>query len=90
MALAAIGIRGTNMYVIIHFLKLVLIQNILSQKKFHKIITLSAIICFSVVCGNTSLSYLPVSLNQAIEGTTLSFTIIFAFLITCKKESTKF
>ncbi|KAL8101216.1 hypothetical protein AgCh_033188 [Apium graveolens] len=40
-----------------------------------------------VVCGNTSLRYLPVSFNQAIGATTPFFTAIFAFLITFKKES---
>nr|GEW47080.1 probable sugar phosphate/phosphate translocator At1g12500 [Tanacetum cinerariifolium] len=33
------------------------------------------------------LRYLPVSFNQAIGATTPFFTAIFAFLITCKKES---
>lgn len=52
-----------------------------------KIFALSAIFCFSVVCGNTSLRYIPVSFNQAIGATTPFFTAIFAFLITCKKET---
>lgn len=52
-----------------------------------KIAALSVIFCFSVVCGNTSLRYLPVSFNQAIGATTPFFTAIFAFLITCKKET---
>ncbi|GKB87705.1 probable sugar phosphate/phosphate translocator [Tanacetum coccineum] len=33
------------------------------------------------------LRYLPVSFNQAIGATTPFFTVIFAFLITCKKKS---
>ncbi|KAL3610002.1 hypothetical protein D5086_001022 [Populus alba] len=57
------------------------------ESSFLKIFRLSAIFCFSVVCGNTSLRYLPVSFNQAIGATTPFFTAIFAFLITCKKES---
>ncbi|KAK9222724.1 hypothetical protein WN944_011160 [Citrus x changshan-huyou] len=33
------------------------LKTILSQKQFLKIFALSAIFCFSVVCGNTSLRY---------------------------------
>ncbi|KAK8482012.1 hypothetical protein V6N13_073500 [Hibiscus sabdariffa] len=74
-------------YVAINFLELVPRQHILSRKQFLKIFALSLIFCFSVVCGNTSLRYIPVSFNQAIGATTPFFTAIFAFLITCKKES---
>ncbi|XP_043724163.1 probable sugar phosphate/phosphate translocator At1g12500 [Telopea speciosissima] len=71
----------------IHWLQLVPFQQILSRRQFLKIAALSAIFCFSVVCGNTSLRYIPVSFNQAIGATTPFFTAVFAFLITCKKES---
>ncbi|KAJ6347541.1 hypothetical protein OIU76_004090 [Salix suchowensis] len=74
-------------HVAIKFLEIVPLQHILSRKQFMKIFALSAIFCFSVVCGNTSLRYLPVSFNQAIGATTPFFTAIFAFLITCRKES---
>ncbi|GAV91760.1 EamA domain-containing protein/TPT domain-containing protein [Cephalotus follicularis] len=74
-------------YIAINLLELVPTQRISSRKQFLKILALSAIFCFSVVCGNTSLRYLPVSFNQAIGATTPFFTAIFAFLITCKKES---
>ncbi|KAH7549525.1 hypothetical protein JRO89_XS13G0045100 [Xanthoceras sorbifolium] len=74
-------------YVAINFFEFVPLQHILSRKQFLKIFALSAIFCFSVVCGNTSLRYLPVSFNQAIGATTPFFTAIFAFLITCKKET---
>ncbi|GJR05580.1 probable sugar phosphate/phosphate translocator [Tanacetum coccineum] len=40
-----------------------------------------------LVCGNTSLRYLPVSFNQAIGATTPFFTAVFAYIITCKKET---
>nr|GLL48563.1 probable sugar phosphate/phosphate translocator At1g12500 [Ipomoea trifida]GMD94288.1 probable sugar phosphate/phosphate translocator At1g12500 [Ipomoea batatas]GMD97211.1 probable sugar phosphate/phosphate translocator At1g12500 [Ipomoea batatas]GMD98203.1 probable sugar phosphate/phosphate translocator At1g12500 [Ipomoea batatas]GMD99926.1 probable sugar phosphate/phosphate translocator At1g12500 [Ipomoea batatas] len=73
--------------VAIKWLEVVPFQHILSRKQFFKILALSAIFCFSVVCGNTSLRYLPVSFNQAIGATTPFFTAIFAFVITCKKES---
>ncbi|CAN6466495.1 unnamed protein product [Victoria cruziana] len=71
----------------IHGLSLVPLQLIVSRRQFLKIFALSAIFCFSVVCGNTSLRYLPVSFNQAIGATTPFFTAVFAFLITCKRET---
>ncbi|XP_057775654.1 probable sugar phosphate/phosphate translocator At1g12500 [Salvia miltiorrhiza] len=71
----------------IKWLELVPFQPIHSRRQFLKILALSAIFSFSVVCGNTSLRYLPVSFNQAIGATTPFFTAIFAFLITCKTES---
>ncbi|KAL2345283.1 hypothetical protein Fmac_006568 [Flemingia macrophylla] len=40
-----------------------------------------------MVCGNTSLRYLPVSFNQAVGATTPFFTAVFAFLITCRTET---
>lgn len=74
-------------YAAINVVQFVPYQQIHSKKQFLKIFALSAIFCFSVVCGNTSLRYLPVSFNQAIGATTPFFTAIFAFLITCKKET---
>ncbi|XP_058075712.1 probable sugar phosphate/phosphate translocator At1g12500 [Magnolia sinica] len=71
----------------IHWLELVPYQPIVSRRQFFKIVALSAIFCFSVVCRNTSLRYLPVSFNPMIGATTPFFTTIFAFIITCKKES---
>ncbi|GMH22731.1 hypothetical protein Nepgr_024574 [Nepenthes gracilis] len=71
----------------IHCLNLVPVQHIQSSRQFLKVFALSAIFSFSVVCGNTSLKYIPVSFNQAIGATTPFFTAIFAFIITCKKEA---
>ncbi|KAL7160258.1 hypothetical protein ABFS83_01G081800 [Erythranthe nasuta] len=71
----------------IKWLEIVPFQQIQSRRQFFKILALSAIFCLSVVCGNTSLRYLPVSFNQAIGATTPFFTAIFAFVITCKTES---
>lgn len=70
----------------IHWLRIVPAQKILSRLQLLKISALAGIFCFSVVCGNISLRYLPVSFNQAIGATTPFFTAIFAFLITCKRE----
>uniref|UniRef100_A0A803LQX3 Sugar phosphate transporter domain-containing protein n=2 Tax=Chenopodium quinoa TaxID=63459 RepID=A0A803LQX3_CHEQI len=71
----------------IHSLRLVPAQYIQSRRQLLKIFSLSVIFCFSVVCGNASLKYIPVSFNQAIGATTPFFTAIFAFVITCKKEA---
>ncbi|OIW09830.1 hypothetical protein TanjilG_32268 [Lupinus angustifolius] len=74
-------------HVAINVLEVVPAQHIQSKKQFLKIFALSIIFCFSVVCGNTSLRYIPVSFNQAIGATTPFFTAIFAYVITCKKET---
>ncbi|MFS7913953.1 putative sugar phosphate transporter domain-containing protein [Helianthus anomalus] len=74
-------------FISIHFFHLVPFQHISSKNQLSKIFLLSAIFSFSVVCGNTSLKYLPVSFNQAIGATTPFFTAIFAFLITWQCES---
>ncbi|XP_057977013.1 probable sugar phosphate/phosphate translocator At1g12500 [Malania oleifera] len=74
-------------FVSISWLEIAPRQHIVSRRQFLKILALTAVFCFSVVCGNTSLRYLPVSFNQAIGATTPFFTAIFAFLITCKRES---
>ncbi|KNA05982.1 hypothetical protein SOVF_185210 [Spinacia oleracea] len=71
----------------VHSLRLVPAQVIQSRKQLLKIFSLSIIFCFSVVCGNSSLKYIPVSFNQAIGATTPFFTAIFAFVITCNKEA---
>ncbi|KAL8158919.1 hypothetical protein V2J09_000456 [Rumex salicifolius] len=73
--------------VTVHWLSLVPHQPIHSRRQLLKILSLSVIFCFSVVCGNASLRYIPVSFNQAIGATTPFFTAIFAFVITCKKEA---
>lgn len=74
-------------YIAVYWLQIVPFQQISSRKQFLKIFALSGIFCFSVVCGNTSLRYLPVSFNQAIGATTPFFTAVFAFVITCKRET---
>lgn len=71
----------------VHWLRLVPHQQIQSRRQLLKIFSLSLIFCFSVVCGNASLKYIPVSFNQAIGATTPFFTAVFAFVITCRKEA---
>ncbi|XVE95905.1 hypothetical protein REPUB_Repub02eG0175800 [Reevesia pubescens] len=74
-------------YVSIVFLKLVPLQPIKSRPQLLKIATLSVVFCASVVGGNISLRYLPVSFNQAVGATTPFFTALFAYLMTFKREA---
>lgn len=74
-------------YVSIRQFEIVPMQYISSNKQLLKIIGLSSIFCLSVVLGNMSLRYIPVSFNQAIGATTPAFTALIAFLITMKAES---
>lgn len=50
-------------------------------------VALSIVFCFSVVSGNISLKFLPVSFNQAIGATTPFFTAFLAYFVTHKHES---
>ncbi|MBA0750122.1 hypothetical protein Gogos_003980 [Gossypium gossypioides] len=62
-------------------------MTIRSRVQFLKISALSLVFCVSVVFGNISLRYLPVSFNQAIGATTPFFTAVFAYLMTLKREA---
>ncbi|KAI3905615.1 hypothetical protein MKX01_036524 [Papaver californicum] len=74
-------------YISIVILKIVPLQLINSRKQFLKISTLSVVFCCSIVGGNISLRYLPVSFNQAVGATTPFFTAFFAHLMTFKREA---
>ncbi|XP_074584335.1 putative sugar phosphate/phosphate translocator At3g11320 [Curcuma longa] len=74
-------------YVAIAWLKLVPMQFIRSRVQFLKISALSLVFCGSVVSGNVSLRYLPVSFNQAVGATTPFFTAVFAYIMTLRQES---
>uniref|UniRef100_A0A7N0T6H1 Sugar phosphate transporter domain-containing protein n=1 Tax=Kalanchoe fedtschenkoi TaxID=63787 RepID=A0A7N0T6H1_KALFE len=82
-----IGVLLLNNYVAIAWMKMVPMQAIRSRPQFLKISALSLVFCTSVVCGNVSLRYLPVSFTQAIGATTPFFTAVFAYLITFKREA---
>ena len=71
----------------ISLMEVVPLQNIQSKKQFAKICGLSLVFCFSVVCGNISLNYIPVSFNQAIGATTPFFTAVFAYVMSRKREA---
>jgi drug/metabolite transporter (DMT)-like permease len=74
-------------YIAIVWMKLVPLQTPKSRSQFMKISALSIIFCMSVVSGNVSLRYLPLSFTQAIGSTTPFFTAVFAFLIALKREA---
>ncbi|KAM1038123.1 hypothetical protein ACFX13_033581 [Malus domestica] len=74
-------------YVAIAVMKVAPLQSVKSKVQFAKIAGLSVFFCFSVVCGNVSLKYLPVSFNQAVGATTPFFTAVFSFLIIKKREA---
>lgn len=74
-------------YVAIAWLRMVPLQTLRSRVQFAKIFTLSMVFCASVVGGNISLRFLPVSFNQAIGATTPFFTAVFAYAMTFKREA---
>lgn len=74
-------------YVAIAWMKIVPMQAIRSRGQFFKICALSLIFCASVVSGNISLRFLPVSFNQAVGATTPFFTAALAYLFTWKREA---
>ncbi|KAK7849757.1 probable sugar phosphate/phosphate translocator At3g11320 [Quercus suber] len=74
-------------YIAINWFKLAPLQTLRSRLQFLKISALSLIFCLSVVAGNVSLRYLPVSFTQAVGATTPFFTAVFACFMTSKRES---
>ncbi|XP_027336495.1 probable sugar phosphate/phosphate translocator At3g11320 [Abrus precatorius] len=74
-------------YVAISVMDIVPLQSVRSKNQFWKIFGLSVVFCFSVVCGNMSLRYIPVSFNQAIGATTPFFTAGFAYAMSKKREA---
>ncbi|XP_044480167.1 probable sugar phosphate/phosphate translocator At3g11320 [Mangifera indica] len=74
-------------YIAIAWMKMVPMQTIRSRLQFLKIAALSFVFCISVVFGNVSLRFLPVSFNQAVGATTPFFTAVFAYLMTFKREA---
>lgn len=58
-----------------------------TRTQFIKISLLSAVFCLTVVLGNISLRYIPVSFNQAIAATTPAFTATLTFFVQRKVET---
>ncbi|KAI3507424.1 hypothetical protein L1887_22410 [Cichorium endivia] len=74
-------------YIAIVWMKMVPLQHVRSRGQFIKISVLSLVFCASVVSGNVSLRYLPVSFTQAVGATTPFFTAVFAYIMTVKREA---
>lgn len=65
----------------------VALQPVKSKQQFYKISLLALIFCLTVVLGNVSLNFIPVSFNQAIGATTPAFTAVLAYIIMHQRES---
>jgi hypothetical protein len=50
-----------------------------SKRQVWKVCLLATLFCITIVLGNMSLKYIPISFNQAIGATTPLFTAVFAF-----------
>ncbi|KAG9454756.1 hypothetical protein H6P81_007660 [Aristolochia fimbriata] len=74
-------------YISIVVFKSVPLQSLNSRTQFYKIFVLSVVFCASVVGGNISLRYIPVSFNQAVGATTPFFTAVFAYFVAWKREA---
>lgn len=57
-----------------------------SKAQLFKVLLLSTLFCITIVLGNVSLKYIPVSFNQAIGATTPFFTALLALLLQGQKE----
>jgi drug/metabolite transporter (DMT)-like permease len=65
----------------------VAVQPLKSRAQFYKIASLALIFCFTVVLGNVSLRFIPVSFNQAIGATTPAFTAALSAVMLGHRES---
>lgn len=66
---------------VVGILKVVPSQPIYSRAQASTIVLLAAIFCGSILAGNASLRFLPVSFNQMVGATTPFFTAVLAFFI---------
>lgn len=74
-------------YIGIMWMKIVPMQVVKSGVQLRNITILSLVFCLSVVGGNVSLRYLPVSFNQAVGATTPFFTALFAYIVSVTREA---
>lgn len=66
---------------------MVSLQPVKSRQQFYKIAMLALIFCVTVVLGNVSLRFIPVSFNQALGATTPAFTAVIAAIMLGHRES---
>lgn len=62
-------------------------QTIQSMSQMHRIALLAVVFVATIVLGNASLRYIPVSFTQAIGATTPLFTAVFSLVLQKKKET---
>lgn len=67
--------------------RMVTLSPVKSRKQFYKISALAVVFCITVVLGNVSLRFIPVSFNQAIGATTPAFTALLAAVVLAQRES---
>jgi hypothetical protein len=77
-ALSSAAVRG---------LRLVPYEPLRSARHTRRVALLSAVFCASVVAGNVSLRFIPVSFNQAVSATDPAFTALFAAALLRKREA---
>ena len=65
----------------------VTLQPVKSRQQFYKIASLALIFCVTVVLGNVSLRFIPVSFNQALGATTPAFTAVLAAVMLNHRET---
>jgi len=75
--LSLVAVRG---------LRLVPPEPLRSARHMRRVALLSAVFCASVVAGNVSLRFIPVSFNQAVSATDPAFTALFSALVLRKRE----
>eukprot|EP00884_Botryococcus_braunii_P000978 jgi/Botrbrau1/10881/Bobra.0025s0058.1 len=68
-------------------LKVVDTKRVTSRAQLVKIAVLASVFCISIVLGNISLRYIPVSFNQAIGATTPFFTAVLGFILVGERET---
>lgn len=57
------------------------IKPLKSRRQAAKVCLLSTVFCITIVLGNVSLRFIPVSFSQAVGSATPFFTAIFALLL---------
>lgn len=67
--------------------KIFTLQQVQSRKQLGKIVLLAIVFCGSLVLGNASLRFLPVSFTQAVGATTPFFTAFFTLVMLRERET---
>lgn len=65
----------------------VLLQPVKTRQHMYKIGILALVFCITVVLGNISLKFIPVSFNQALGATTPAFTALLSAIMLRSRES---